>query len=508
MKTYIVQLDNHDDVISARDKISWSKARRVLLVWPRRGKVLERRMDLLLLQRHARRLGAQLAIVTNSSVAKEHARDLGIYIFSSAEEAQQIAWRRPKRRRRIFQPMSRPQDPHALRQQRGAFHPPAAQKIGPRLAAFTCGILAVLSMLGVFLPRAEIAIQPVRVPQEIVLSVWASPEISAANPGGGLPAQTLSAVVEGRDQAASTGQVRIPDQPAGGVVQLTNLTDTAVDIPAGAVVITLAHPPVRYLTTTSRRVPAGPAQVVSVPVQAESAGSAGNQPAGAIRAMEGPLGLRVAVNNNEPLRGGTDRVSPAPSLADGLKLRENLLARLQETALSEIQSRVKTGERLLTETLSLHQVLEETQEPARGAPGDRLQLGMRVEYQALVVNEQDLQAVAQAALDANQKNGYRPVAGSLRIIFMDEPRDVGATAGAGGPASENSVRWNIRAERSLEPVWSQTNLVQAIQGRGIEEARAILQANLPMSAPPLVRVEPSWWARIPLLPFRVQLVTQ
>ena len=93
MKTYVVQLEDHDDVISAGDKITWSKARRVLLIWPRAGRVLERQVDLLLLQRRCQALGAQFAVVTNSGAVRANARALGISVFASAEQAQRANWR-------------------------------------------------------------------------------------------------------------------------------------------------------------------------------------------------------------------------------------------------------------------------------------------------------------------------------------------------------------------------------------------------------------------------------
>ena len=63
MKTQVIQLDPHDDGTSVRDKMSWAKSPRILLVYPRRSRILARTLDLRLLQRHAATLGEQLAIV-------------------------------------------------------------------------------------------------------------------------------------------------------------------------------------------------------------------------------------------------------------------------------------------------------------------------------------------------------------------------------------------------------------------------------------------------------------
>ena len=66
MKTQIITLESHDDLISVRDRLSWAKTPRILLVWPKYEKVTLRQVDLKVLQRHASSLGAQLGLVTRA----------------------------------------------------------------------------------------------------------------------------------------------------------------------------------------------------------------------------------------------------------------------------------------------------------------------------------------------------------------------------------------------------------------------------------------------------------
>ena len=73
MKTQIIQLEAHDDIVSTRDKMGWSQTSRIVLVWPNKGKILDRRLDLVLLQRHSMLLGAQLALVTQEEEILFHA---------------------------------------------------------------------------------------------------------------------------------------------------------------------------------------------------------------------------------------------------------------------------------------------------------------------------------------------------------------------------------------------------------------------------------------------------
>jgi len=53
MKTQIITLESHDDLISVRDRLSWAKTPRILLVAPKYVQVNLRQVDLKVLQRHA-----------------------------------------------------------------------------------------------------------------------------------------------------------------------------------------------------------------------------------------------------------------------------------------------------------------------------------------------------------------------------------------------------------------------------------------------------------------------
>lgn len=64
MRLQIIQLEPYDDVISARDRLTFVKAERVLLILPKQGGILQRKLDLVLLQREAARRGARLALIS------------------------------------------------------------------------------------------------------------------------------------------------------------------------------------------------------------------------------------------------------------------------------------------------------------------------------------------------------------------------------------------------------------------------------------------------------------
>src|SRR5215470_4540602 len=99
MKTQIITLESHDDLISVRDRMSWAKTPRILLVWPKYEKVTLRQVDLKVLQRHALSLGAQLGLVTRTRRVRQDAEELRIPVFESTGQAQRVAWPKPRRRK-------------------------------------------------------------------------------------------------------------------------------------------------------------------------------------------------------------------------------------------------------------------------------------------------------------------------------------------------------------------------------------------------------------------------
>lgn len=494
MKTSVIQLESHDDLLSVRDRMGWGKTPRLLLVWPRRGRILNREMDLVLLQRTSQELGASLAFVCSDPEVLGFAAELGIPVFSSSAAAQRLPWRRLRRRRKLHR---RPVDVQQIKKLQAEVQ--ALNEVGfnqpwLRLATFTLGVLAVLALMSLFLPQATIQLSQPGESQSLSVDVRANPEITAASISGGVPAQPVKAVVEGEDSLPATGSLMVPDQSAAVTVTLTNLTDQAVDVPADTVVTTLDTPAVRFRTGRSISLPAGPGQSADVPAQAALAGSAGNVAAERIVAFEGPLGLKVAVKNQQAAAGGTDRISTAPGDADKSNLRRQLLDTLKQTAAREISDRVGDGQVLLPATLEVSQTLDEISTPAEGQPGDKLTLHLRVEYSAWVVSQQDLQTVAQTALIASAAPGSLEIPGSLVISNLNEPRLEGGSA-----------RWTIQAVRMVRHDWPHDVLIRALAGRRPQEAAALLKDRLGLVETPKITLSPSWWPRLPLLPFRMTL---
>ena len=509
MKTQIIQLEPHDDVISTRDKMGWSQTSRILLVWPDKGKILDRRLDLVILARHGRSLGSQLALVTRDSNVKSNARQLGIPVYKAPRQAQDAHWRMPPHRRcthRWSRTLRRspPPDLGALKEMYPS--PKTMQKqtywAGSRIVywiAFFSSIAAILALAVVLLPGASIHLVPHTQVQEVTLPVSASEKITTLNLAGSLPASRTTIVVEGRSTISTTGTVNVPVAPASGSVQFKNLTEEAVTIPTGTLVSTLGADPIWFVTTREDKVAAGIGKMILIPIQAVQPGASGNLSTGKIQAVSGPQGLKLSVTNPTPTRRGADKPAPAPDTDDRNRLYNRLLASLSQTAMQELQNRytgtpIESGFPILS-SLKFSTILEKTYTPPADSPAEQLQLSLRLEFKALEVSPQDLQNLVTPLLDASLPEGFTVLPDTLTITALEEPvLDEAGTA-----------HWVMQAQRHIQAVIAPEEAVQLARGLPVEKARQHLQDRLPLEEKPLIRPAPSWWPYTPFLSLRIQV---
>lgn len=502
MKTQIIHLDSHDDIVSARDKMEWSQTARILLVWPDDGRILTRRIDLVLLQRHSLALGAQLALVTDDPQVSDNATDLGIPIYKDLVVAQKSHWRLDRRRRtsrsKLFSlPTSAetPQDLRSIREEINPSSPSFLHFPAVRLGLFTLGVLALLSIAALLIPSADIIVSPQTISQEVDLSITASPEIEKINISGVIPSRPVTVIVEGLDQIPASGNTEYPDRYAIGQVKFTNLTEEPVIVPVGTIVQNIGSNPVRFRTTQAGKLEPGPGTRLSIPVQALQSGSEGNLTDKSSLAVEGPLGLFVSASNDFPILGGRNVTVPAPTSEDQEELFQRMVANLSKTALEELQATIPTQDILFPSTLSLKSVLDEEYTPANVQPADHLSANLILEYQAYTITDDDLRELATQVLDANIDAGYIPIMDTLEI------EQTGSTV----VDADKNIQWKIKARRLLKAKMADQSMVTLTLGLTPTEAIQRVTASFSLDEPPHISLTPDWWPRMPLLPFRISV---
>ena len=503
MKTQIVQLEAHDDYISVRDRMGWGQTARILLVWPRQGHILNRRLDLTLLKRHSLSLGSQLALVTRDREVRYQAEKLNIPIYKSIREAEESRWRPPRRRRKkthISVPLPRDKeqtkpDLVALREQA---HPPSSRWLRHpvvRIIFFTLGVLSMLVIAALFIPSAEIHITPATVTENVTIAVNASPEHKAVEISGAVPAYWDSVIVEGRGTTATTGETTIPRQSATGRVTFINLTDQEITVPVGTVVGTQNNPPIRFATTEEATIPTDP-EGATVLVEAIQPGSSSNISAGEIVAIEGSLGLNLTATNKRSISGGSDFTSAAPSEADYQKVYDQMVSALQETAFTEFEFGLQPGDVVLSTNPILQQTLEEAYTPEAGQPADFLDLTLRLEFLLPYASGADLYQLGRAVLDRHITEDFTPRPETLQISQLDEPVT----------DEEGRANWKMQASWQMGANFDAAKAVSLALGQTPEQATRQLIDQMPIEETAKIRLTPAWWPRLPVLPFRITIV--
>jgi len=494
VKTQIIAVESHDDLISLRDRMSWAKTPRILLVIPAYVQTQLRQVDLKILQRHATSLGAQLGVVTRQRRLRMDAVELKLPVFESTSEAQRHPWPERKKKQFLKRPPSK-----GLREKRGEVAiREAVWRANPivRIGVFIIGVLAVLLFAGLFLPRAQVELTPVRQNQSLTIPVNANPLVTSVFITGSIPAKEKTLIVEGVQSVRVTGSGVLPQSKAKGQVMFQNLTEDQVVIPQGTVV---RSGDIRFVTTEEGVVEEGIDNTIELPIEALDGGFESNLDAETINVIEGRLGLSLAVTNPEPTSGGRERSTVQATESDRDRAKALLLKTLEAEARTDLLDQFNSDDTLFDDTFALSQVLYEEYDLPSGAAGTQLTLSMRAEFSILYADAADISELALLALNGSIPSGFMVAPdGQVKIISDGTPM-----------SDENgSVKWSIQVERTIIPLWTHAQISGLILGLDPLEAESKLNKEFTLLNKPSVKLDPRGWPLVPIVPFRVDVIVQ
>ncbi|MBL8101025.1 MAG: baseplate J/gp47 family protein [Anaerolineales bacterium] len=491
MKTKIITLESHDDLISVRDKLSWAKTPRILLVWPKYEKVTLRLLDLKVLQRHADSLGAHLGLVTRRMNVRRDAESLGIPVFKTTSAAQKDLWPdSAPRTQRI--PKTPRRDLREMRDTVYIKEPAWRTSLFGRVLTFTAGVMAVLAVAVTFVPRAAVILYPESQTQSIIIPVSASPSIKSISLTGEIPAQTVSVTVDAEQSLAVTNEIALPNSKAKGIARFTNLGETDVEIPAGTVISTVDL--IRYITLNDTLLTGGVDDFVEVQIEALEAGSQGNAEPDKISVVEGPLGLSVTVTNPELVSGGTDTKAVGASEEDRTELRAVVMENLRHSAEAQMRAQINADDLLLLDTLEVTETLQEEFSPPEGQAGNTLVLKMQIEFSANYISHADLNQLAASTLNASIPQGFSPF-GELKFNPLAEPLI----------DSSGVTHFELKATQVTLRAIDEVKVFSTIRGQDPARAENELMKVFKMRENPQVTLRPSWWPWLPLIPFNISV---
>jgi hypothetical protein len=373
---------------------------------------------------------------------------------------------------------------------------PWTSRPAPRIGIFALAVLAVFSVASLFVPRAVVELTPIREEQSVVIAVDVGEESGSGVLGGTAPSRVHTLTVSGNRTVTVDTRSDVPTAKATGSVEFRNITATPLIIPSGTIIYSVSPQVVRFVTLEESPLRGGADSSAEVRIEALEAGGIGNLPAEAIQGIEGQLSATTTVSNGAPTSGGTNELQSVPSQAERVELRARLLDDLRAQAEAVLLKELEPQELVLLGGIEMASVDEEQYEPASGQPASVLSLEMTATFEATYVQSADLQRLAEITLNGAIPPGYDPRPESLKVAVDPVATD----------NTERHPRFELQAARSLS---RHIDLQQAnVMVRGATPARAFaeLESRLPLAAPPVIRLTPSWWPWLPLIPFRIDVI--
>jgi len=493
MKTTLIQIDPHDDLISIKDKMTWAKSQRMLLFFPKGYPLDQSSLTMKLIRRYAEANGTQVGIITKNHIMREIASEQDIPCFISAPQAEKKTWPQPKPLLPIRQSQGLEKIIEIKKVVNGT---PKSKRIINLQKIITYSILLILSLAGlmVIFPSATITIYPQTNKQEISYQVITDPGVNGVNINGTIPATKVSISVSGDLAADSTGKIIIPKTRATGEIEIKNLTDKALVLPRGTIVSTSGSPVIEFYLTADVSLPPSSDGIKNVAIEAVNAGEAGNVGSNQITKVTG-LEQSISITNSKATSGGTQQSFSTPSESDYTKLENSLRTELLSKCKGGFTTEITENRNLLEKSIAIDNVLTRTQTPKVGEPSERAILSLEVSCSALVVNQNDENQLAKLLLDQEIPNQMIPANDQI-------------AAKAATPISVNSqglFTWKATASRDLMQNWNKDGVLKSITGKERMIAEKILTEAFRQTKNALIEITPRWWKWIPFIPDRINV---
>lgn len=503
-----IQLETYDDVVSVKDRLQFVEAGRVILVLPTKGKILQRKLDLVLIQREAARRDLRLALVTKDVTVSENARDLDLSVFYTVEEARTRRWKTP--RNKVFvdrQDRPKPQhEAYELMMVASRLKPPPG-RVRQLQDRMTRGLLFGLTMLVVLfgtyavVPSATVTIAPARDELNITINIIADPTVDLTIPESlRIPATVQRRLEEATVTIETTGRRPAQNSLAEGVVTFTNNTALAQFIPSGTLILTSTVPPVYFETQEDSALAARVGATVNVAIRAlpDNPPLAGNQPANAIDKVQGELSESIAVRNQNPTYGEGVREIAFVTEVDQERLQSLARQQIRQNARNNLLISLDESEYLIVpDSIAIIEERDLLYSADVNQPAETVALTLKAVVEVTIIDLKQAELVAFANLGKYITEGrilnerqltYRR--GEIQQVFDD-----------------GRVAFQMRVEGTTYVEVNEQQVRDRLTGLSKAEAIAVLEQEylLDPQQPPQIDTWPVFLRRMPIIPIRIHV---
>lgn len=465
-ETEIIRLQNYDNFYSLMDRLHQKDAagegsRRLLLIWPPRGRILETPLEFGRLRGWAERNQYEIGmVIPKAPVSLEMSREQGIPAFESLTEAGQTEWETKKKLPRIDDPDDRirklagyKKDIERSQETKTPF--------GVRLLFFLLTLAVIGGTFYAILPQAKVEITPYLTQKSINMSIWTDDRLDAPTIAGGIPTNEKKLELTLTAEVPATGQVRIEPRLAVGVITVRNTCDRIYASSAGVRIGTEEdfETGINFLTVEDATL--DPGEERTIRIEAENGGNSGNLPAGSLKYVEYPKSLCWEVRQEQATSGGNEGIYAAPNDADRQTAEQLIQDQLQQAARTALendpdgQDLIPLGDAIVTA------VKQEQFQPDTGFAAETLTLRKTLDVSYKTVRKSDMDAIVRG----QSARMNLQTAGLIGYEILS------------GPKEENGLStWAVRADYLVyEPETNEEALQIMLRGKTMDQAYSILR---------------------------------
>ncbi len=493
----IIALTRDDDAASARDRLEWTNAQRVIFVLPSDALNFKNQIDFELVRRAGVAYSCAVAVVAPDARQRLNARNAGLPTFENVEQARKNRWVPDEE----YEPLKRLTPPRR-------FAPNSLQRFFPQkniLLTALRSLMVIATMLFVglvalmILPSAKITLVAPSQTLQTIVPVTLDTRATRVNLTDRIvPAQRVDTFVDGTVIVPTTGKKDVPSSKARGYVTFLNILSTQYTVSRNTVVRTSGgSTALRYITLNDVTVPPGGRGDVFI--EALEEGALSNVGANQVNQVEGIASVAVTVLNPAPIGGGGGRTVNAVTKDDYERAKKQLTEQLLAEANTKIRAEAIKAQGdvyVVPGSLFIAEVQNESYDRFVTEAADQLQLDMRLQVSGLAIEPTSLSQIARDALTKKLPSGY-----DLVEVALDRGDE--AEEGSGARTEFFIIAYG-KAGAAIE----ESNVQKLVRGKPIPEAQTTLTRTYNLKTPPSISVEPKWlnnWLnRMPYVPLRIQ----
>lgn len=491
MKTDAILLQPFDNIDSILDKLlqasnAGGAARRILLIWPKRGRLIEDALEMGRLKNWLKQNDVSAALVVSNPFVRALALEHGFTVFADRADAETKKWDDFSLTSGTADEYPRLQKIAELQSERNG-----NQRKGFRspmtFVGFILMLLSVAGLLVILLPHVTITLPAVHAEQQLNIPFWTSDALSSVTQNGGVPSQIELIELTLQTSVPASGRYQSSGKLASGTVSLYSTCGRTQQIASGTQIFDGTG---ALVFETTQAISLNTGEVADVPLMATMAGTVGNLIPFSLTGIESPFDLCVAVRQFEATEGGDDGYFTAPQRADYDKASEIIQAQVNESAEKAIEAKYGSLRIALPGETSIESILSDDLTPGIGFVGEHLNLRQKLMVRVRTVSAQDIGAAAKIILDAQKAPGFLPADDGLRWAMETTPQ----------AGEDDAVLWSMDVRRAGAITPDVAGLKKRLAGTAIRDVNGTV-AKAGIAIPAFtIRPWPAWITHFPLIP--------